>query len=192
MAFDSFIAIPDEIASACYKLSIDFGVHCSIEWRHTIWGGGYVHATWKNLVLWYYQNSSYNYNLQNSNTNMWLYVHIMDTKSKDPKQAWWTPTASKTVTVGKYGQTSNISRTKLSNLSASRLVLQSFLPNPMKPGVNSTINNFIAYGATYIRGLTILLFRMPRRFELLQPSLGNSGYQFITGSILASFGKAYG
>ena len=37
----------------------------------------------------------------------------------------------------KYRKVSNIRRTKLPNLTASRLVLQLSLPNPMKPGVKS-------------------------------------------------------
>ena len=36
-----------------------------------------------------------------------------------------------------YRKVSNIRRTKSQNLTASRLVLQMSLPNPMKPGVKS-------------------------------------------------------
>ena len=36
-----------------------------------------------------------------------------------------------------YRQSSNISRTKFQNLNVSRLVLQLYLPNPLKPGVKS-------------------------------------------------------
>ena len=60
--------------------------------------------------------------------------------------------------------------TKFPNLNVSRLVLQLFLSNPLKPGVKSSMkmqqatlqlyvsdHHFIAYyGAAYVRGLTIL------------------------------------
>ena len=37
----------------------------------------------------------------------------------------------------KYRQMSNISRTKVQNLNVSRFVVQLYLPNPLKPGVES-------------------------------------------------------
>ena len=62
-----------------------------------------------------------------------------------------------------YRKISNISRTKLSNLNVSRLVVQLSSPNSMKPVVKScsnciwVIDNFIAYsGASYIRDLTVI------------------------------------
>ena len=67
-----------------------------------------------------------------------------------------------------YRQTSDISRTKSQDLNVSRLVLQWSLPNPLKPDREWSadrrcssyiwvINNLIAYyGATYIRGLTVV------------------------------------
>ena len=59
-----------------------------------------------------------------------------------------------------YHQTFNISRTKSQHLNAPRLVLQSSLPNPLKPGLKSrmiwVINHFVAYwGEIYIIGLTV-------------------------------------
>ena len=66
----------------------------------------------------------------------------------------------------KYRQTSNISRTKSQNVNVPRLVLQSSFKCPIHwcqvlsrewrwVGV---INNFFAYqGATYIRGLTVII-----------------------------------
>ena len=74
----------------------------------------------------------------------------------------------------KYSRTLNISCTQSQNLNVSHLVFQLFLPQPLKPGVKSSmeikleqcdkhcsnyiwvINNFIAYqAASYIRGLRI-------------------------------------
>ena len=74
----------------------------------------------------------------------------------------------------KYRKISNINRTKSQHLDVSLLVLQLYLPNPLKPGVKSrmkmqwssadrrcsdyiwVINKFTAYwGATYIKGLTV-------------------------------------
>ena len=77
------------------------------------------------------------------------------------------------VHIWRYIQTSNISCTKSKNLNVSCIVLQLFLPNPLKLSVLSrewrsswssadrrcsnyiwVINNYIAhYGAIYIRGL---------------------------------------
>ena len=45
-------------------------------------------------------------------------------------------TASFTLSLSYYRQTSNISDAKCPNLNVSRLVLQLSLPNPLKPGVN--------------------------------------------------------
>ena len=69
-----------------------------------------------------------------------------------------------------YRQISNITRSTSQNLNVFRLVLQLSLCNPLKQGVKSimkmlldrrcskyiwVINNFIALGAPYIKGLTV-------------------------------------
>ena len=41
--------------------------------------------------------------------------------------------------MGKYRKTSSISHTKSQNLTVSRVVLQLSLPNPLKPGVKSSM-----------------------------------------------------
>ena len=51
----------------------------------------------------------------------------------------WIPTDLPSLVPGwQYRKNSCISRTKSESLNASRLVLQLFLPNPLKPGVKSS------------------------------------------------------
>ena len=93
--------------------------------------------------------------------------------------SWYQPGASTwaTTTLAQlwtHCQTSNIRHTKSQNLDISHLVLQLSLPNPLKPGVKSImkvqlrnsadrrysnyiwmINNFTAWGVTYIRTLML-------------------------------------
>ena len=58
---------------------------------------------------------------------------------------------------GIYPQTSNISRTKCKSSNVSRLVLQLYLPNPLKPGVeNEDVVGAALICAAYIRGVAVL------------------------------------
>ena len=50
----------------------------------------------------------------------------------------WNEVAQAVNTDIDYRQTFNISRTKFQNLNVSRLVLQLFLPNALKPSIKST------------------------------------------------------
>ena len=70
----------------------------------------------------------------------------------------------------RYRQISKIRHTNFQDLNVSRLVLQLYLPNPLKPDVKSRmkiylehrsnyiwgVNDFIVYlGASHVRGLTV-------------------------------------
>ena len=52
-----------------------------------------------------------------------------------PVSAQWTNRTLSVMKVSKYRKISNIRRTKFQNVNVSHLVLQSSLPNPLKPGV---------------------------------------------------------
>ena len=69
----------------------------------------------------------------------WSFVHLYNSRVS---YSYTTSESGPIVCIGivkkeMYRKISNIRRTKSPNLTASRLVLQLSLPNPMKPGVKS-------------------------------------------------------
>ena len=93
---------------------------------------------------------------------------------------------------GEYRPFSNMNSTKSQHLNVARLVLQLYLPNPLKPGVKSSMkmcrrcsnyiwvtNNAIAYqGVAYIIGLRLSFFIYGIRWHL-----GDAGgWKFIPKS----------